>query len=136
MDWRDPARAYNITRDWNQSQGFSNPADETVMIRRDLDIRKVSVENSSPDNPMGMAVTTYYQGPLPKIQAILQPGEVKYIGINTIGGPMQFLWMLDVQTKNPVGEPTPFRTDCNQFVLRQGLNKWFVQAFQTSGFKG
>ena len=136
MDWITPARAYNITRDWNMAQGFSNPADETVMIRRDLDLRKVSVENSSPDNEVCCAVTTYYQGPLPKAQFSLECGEIKYIGINTIGGPMQYLWYLDLQTGNPLGTPTPFRTDCNQFVLRQGLNRWFVQAFQSSGFKG
>ena len=136
MDWYSPERAFNISRDWNQSQGFSNPADETVMMRRDLDIRKVSVENSSPDRGIGCAITTYYEGPLPKFQFRLEPGDVKYIGINTIGSPMQFLWYMDLQSGKPLGSPSPFRTDCNQFVLRQGLNRWFVHAFQTFGFRG
>jgi len=135
MDWFNPERAYNISRDWNMAQGFSNPADETVMIRRDIDIRKVSVENSSPDNPLRCAITTYYEGPLPNTEFTLSPGEVKYVAINTIGGPMQFLWYMDMRSGRPLGTPTPFRTDCNQFVLRQGLNRWFVQSFQTSGFK-
>lgn len=136
MDWYSPERAVNITRDWNMSQGFSNPADETVMIRRDLDIRRVSIENSSTEIPVGCAITTYYEGPQPRIQFVLAPGEVKYIGINSIGSSMQYLWYMDIKTGASVGCPLAFRTDCNQFVLRQGLNKWFVQAFQTAGFKG
>jgi hypothetical protein len=136
MDWIAPERAYNIARDWNMAQGFSNPADQTVMIRRDINLRKVSIENSSPDQCVGCAITTYYEGPLPTPQFILQPGEVKYIGINTIGGPMQFLFYMDVKSGKQMGTPCPFRTDCNQFVLRQGVNRWFVQTFQTAGFRG
>lgn len=136
MDWISEDRKYNIARDWNKAQGFSNPADETVMIRRDIDLRKVSVENSSPDSAVSCAVTPYYEGPLPKPQFRLSPGEIMYIGINTIGGPMQYLWYLDCKSGRPLGTPAPFRTDSNQFVLRAGLNRWFVQAFQSSGFKG
>jgi hypothetical protein len=136
MEWHEQIYAFSVCRDWNMAQGFSNPADETVMIRRDLNIRKVSVENSSPDQGVGCAVTTYYEGPLPKIQFRLSPGEVKYIGINSIGSPMQFLWYVDLKSGKPLGTPIAFRTDCNQFVLRQGLQKWFCHTFQTAGFKG
>ena len=118
------------------AQGFSNPPDETVMIRRDIDIRKVSVENSSPDVTVACAITTYFEGPRPRAQFCLAPGEVKYVAINTIGGPMQYLWYMDLRSGSPLGTPLAFRTDCNQFVLRHGLNRWFVHAFQTAGFRG
>lgn len=135
MDARDPANAYNITRSWNEAQGFTNVADEITLIRRDINIRHVSIENSSPDNSVGIAITTYFEGPIPKIQFVLGCGQIKSVGINTIGGPMQFLWILDLKGC-PLGPPKDFRTDCNQFVLRQGLNKWFVQTFQNVGYKG
>lgn len=136
MDWYSPERAVNICRDWNKSQGFDNPAEETVCIRRDIDVRKVSIENSSPDNPIGCAITTYYEGPTPRRQFLLAPGEVKAVAINSFGSSMQYLWYLDQRSGQPLGTPMAFRTDSNQFVLRQGLNRWFVQAFKSAGFKG
>ena len=136
MDWYSPERAINIARDWNMAQGFSNPADETAMIRRDIDLRKVSIENSSPDRSVGCAITTYYEGPHPKIQFRLGPGEIKYVGINSFGSSMQFLWYMDIESKTRLGSPVAFRTDSNQYVLRQGLQKWYVHFFQQIGFKG
>jgi hypothetical protein len=132
--WRQPYNDYSITRDWNQTQGYTHPSDEHIQIRADINVRHVSIENSS-ERPIGVAITTYYQGPLPNIQFVLNGGELKSVGINTIGGPMQFIHILDPQTKMPVGSPTAFRTDCNSFVLRDGLNKWYVQFFKTTGFR-
>jgi len=136
MQWRDPSRAYNIVRDWNLAQGFGDPSDEIVYIKRDLDLRHVTVENSS-GRAISIAVATYpWGGPIPAPNFTLRGGEIKDLGINTIGGPMQYIWPLDPVTKKPVGNATPFRTDCNQFVLRDGVNLWWVQAFQAAGYKG
>jgi hypothetical protein len=136
MDWRKPGNAYNIVRDWNKAQGYSDPSDEIVYIRRDIDIRRVSIQNSS-ERAIGVAITAYPpDGPLPKPQFMLRGGGVKNLGINTMGGPMQWVWMLDPTTKKMVGEPAPFRTDSNEFVLRDGINKWWVDAFHSAGFKG
>jgi hypothetical protein len=136
MDWRDPSKAYNIVRDWDMAQGFGDPSDEIVYIRRDLDIRHISIENSG-ERLIAIAITTYPQGgPVPKPNFVLRGGGVKHVGVNTIGGPMQYIWMLDPVNGKCVGYPFPLRTDTNQFVLRDGLNLWWVQAFQSSGFKG
>ena len=132
MEWRDPSKACNIVRDWNMAQGFSHATDEHIQIRRDINIRHVSVENSS-QRPIGIAITTFYGGPIdsvPKLQFILGPGEVKDIGINSIGSPMQFINPLDPVNGKRVGKPYPFQTDSQQFVLRDGTENWFVQAFK------
>jgi hypothetical protein len=136
MEWRDPSKAYNIVRDWNLAQGFGDPSDELVYIKRDLDIRHVTIENSG-ERVIGIAVATYSRGgPIPKANFLLRGGATKDLGINTIGGPMQYIWLLDPVSGKVVGEATPFRTDCNQFVVRDGLNLWWIQAFKSRGYKG
>ena len=136
MQWYDPARAYNIVRDWNMAQGFGDSSDEIAYIKRDLDLRHVTVENSG-ERLIGVGITTYPQGgPIPKPNFILRGGEIKDVGINTIGGPMQYIWLLDPINGKPVGNTYPFRTDSNQYVIRDGVNMFWVQAFQSSGYKG
>jgi hypothetical protein len=133
LGWFDPSKATNIVRDWNKLQGFSSATDEHIMIRRDINVRHVSIENSS-ERPVGVAITTYMGGPLPPRQFILQGGEVKDIGINSIGQAMQYIHLLDLETKLHVGMPQPLRTDCQSFVLRDGLNGWFIHNFKKSCF--
>ena len=134
MQWRLPAYSENIVRDYNKSQGMTHPSDEHIQIRRDIDIRRVSLENSSV-RPIGIAITSYYGDPLPPIGFILAPGEVKAVGINSQGSAMQYIYILDPVTGLRVGSPAPFRTDCNTFVLRDGENAWFVHNFQTTAFR-
>lgn len=124
---------YNITRDYNKLQGVTHPSDTSYQIIRDIGVRRVSVENSS-EYPVGVAITTYVSGPTPNTLFTLARGEIKHIAINSQGGPPQFLWILGYETQQPSGAPTPFRTDANQFVLRQGTNKWWVQAFKQPSF--
>jgi hypothetical protein len=147
-------KKWNIVRDWNQLQGYTNPADEMVQIRRDLNSRRVSIENSS-ERPIGVAITSFYTVPSwneepnrtnPPTQLNLAPkllpnfylagGEVKYIAINTMDGPMQYVHLLDPDTGLPVSNPTPFTTGANQFVLRDGIQKWWVQRFAQRNFRG
>lgn len=144
----------NVTRDYNIAQGVSNPADLSTRPPRDINLRYVTVENSSPEKPVGIAITdAHYRGvpdpnannvlftPLgpvnfkpPPIKFSLAPGEIRHLGINTIGSPMQFIHILDLSTKAYLGDPCPFRTDANQFVLREGINKWFVQGFHRPSY--
>lgn len=134
MEWREPVKACSIIRDWNHVQAYTHPSDEHIQIRRDINTRRISIENSS-QRPVGVAITTYYGDPLPKIGFVLQGGEIKAVGINSIGSPMQFINLLDPVTGLRVGSPTSFRTDCNTFVLRDGTNAWFVAGYQTTAFR-
>ena len=124
----------NQVRDYNVAQGSSHPSDLTHQILRDYHIRYVTVENSS-TAPIGVAITAS-QNPeqAPPINFTLAGGEIRHIGINTIGGPMQFIHIIDLRSKKHVADPYPFRTDSNQFVLRDGINKWFVQAFKRPSY--
>lgn len=124
---------HNITRDWAKAQGMSHPTDSAYQIRRDVGLRYVTVENSAV-RPIGCAVTTYSSGETPPILFSLAPGEIKHLGINSHGGPPQFLWMLDLTTGLPVGENAIFQTNSNQMVLRDGLNKWYVHYFSRPSY--
>lgn len=133
MDWITPSNAYNIVRDWNKTQGMTHPSDEHIQIRRDIDTRRVSVENSS-QRKISIAIMPYGQGPIPSPQFTLNGGEIKNVGVNTHDGPMQYIHIIDPITKKIVGSPYALRTDSNSFVLRDGINKWFIQAFKTYGY--
>lgn len=118
------------------AQGYSHVTDEHIQIRRDINIRNVSLENSS-QRPIGIAITTFYGGPndiVPKLQFVLAPGEVKALGINSHGSPMQYINPLDPVNGKRVGKPYPFQTDSQQFVLRDGMQNWFVQAFKRATY--
>lgn len=135
MDWITPSNAYNISRDWNKLQGMTHPSDEHIQIRRDIDTRRIAVENSS-ERSISIAIMPYYQGPIPNAQFTLKGGEIKNVGVNQPDGPMQYIHIIDPITKKIVGPPYALRHDANSFVLRDGINKWFCTPFQTYGFRG
>ena len=121
--------------DYNVAQGVTHPSDLTHQIIRDYNVRYVTVENSSTSRVVGIAIANSYEkNPSPPIKFSLAPGEIRHIGINSIGEQMQYLHIIDLFTKNHLGEPYPFRTDANQFVLREGINKWNVSPFKRPSY--
>ncbi len=120
---------YSIVRDWNMAQGLSHSSDEIGWSRRDLNLRHVTIENSGLDS-IGVAITVYYGSPIPGIQFVLQGGETRDLGINTVDGPIQYIYILDPRTSKLLGTPYPMRHDAQSFVLRDGIQKWYVHAFK------
>jgi hypothetical protein len=137
INFKVPVNRYNpsIVRDYNIAQGVSNPSDLAPQIIRDINIRYITVENSSTENAIGISIANSYEmNPMPPIKFSLSPGEIRHIGINPPGEQLQWVHMIDLVTKNHVGDPYALRTDANQFVLRDGINKWWVQAFKRSSY--
>lgn len=124
---------HNIVRDYDKSQGTTHATDLSYQIVRDYHVRHVSIENSAV-SPIGVGITAYASGPTPDVRLVLQPGEIRHVAINSHGSNMQFLWILDLQTRRVAGEPYAFRTDANQFVIRDGLNKYWVHAFKSPSY--
>ena len=56
----------NYVRDYNKAQGTVNPTDLSYQIIRDINLRYITVQNSSL-NPAGISITPYISGPTPKI---------------------------------------------------------------------
>ena len=120
---------YNIVRDYNKVQGTTHPSDLSYQIIRDYHVRQISIQNSD-FRPIGCAITTYMNGPTPPILFTLAGGEIKTLAINPhTNGPPQWLWLLNTETKQPVGPPSILQNNSNTFVIRQGLNKTFVHNF-------
>ncbi len=119
---------HNIIRDLNKVQGITHISDLSVQIRRDINTRPISIQNSS-NRPIGVAIQSYLSGPTPEILFIMNGGEIKNIAINSKGGPAQVIWLLDVQTGKAVSKPTVLKTVSNAFVLRDGINKWWVNFY-------
>ena len=124
-----------VVRDYNVAQGYTHPSDSTHQIIRDINLRYVTVENSSPYTPVGIAIADSWEiHPIPPINFSLAPGEIRHIGINPFGENMQYIHILDLKTKRHIGQPSEFRTNSNQFVLREGINKWFVDYFRRPSY--
>lgn len=123
----------NTVRWWNKAQGITHPTDLSNQIYRDYGLRYVSIENSA-TRPIGIGITSYASGPIPAILHTLRAGQIVPIGINSQGQADQFLWLLNTQTGQPVGQPSILQRVSNQFVIRDGLNKWWVQAFSRPSY--
>lgn len=119
---------YNIVRDFDKVQGTTNAADLSYQIIRDYHVRQIQIHNSS-TRPIGISITTFRNGPTPPILFTLAGGEVRFLAINSHGGPPQWIWLLDLVSKQPVGAPALLQSNSNAFVLRDGVNKWFVHNF-------
>jgi hypothetical protein len=125
----------SVTRDYNVVQGVSHPSDLSTQVIRNYNVRYVTVENSSPHNPIGISIANSFEmTPIPPIKFSLAPGEIRHLAINTIGGQMQYIHIIDLNSKKHVGDPYAFRTDSNQFVLRDGINKWFVTPYKRASY--
>ena len=125
----------NKIRDWALLQGMTHPTDNYVQPLRDLNSRYITIENSS-ERQVGIAITTYPCGePTPVINFIMDASEVKHLGVNLPDEQQQYIHMLDPQSGKPVGEPTVIMTHANQFVLRDGLQGWFVHFFKRANYR-
>lgn len=120
---------YSIVRDYNKVQGVTHPSDTSNEILRDYQIRYISIQNSSL-RPVSFAITVYQFGPTPSILRTLKGGEMIHLGVNLPDGPAQWLWILDPQSKQPVGPPRIIDRHGTDFVLRDGVNEWWVDIFQ------
>ena len=124
---------HNIVRDYDKAQGTTHPSDTSYQIIRDYGLRKISVQNSA-TRPIGFAITPYLSGSTPSILHTLAAGEIKHLGINSQGSNPQYIWLLSVQTQMPTGNPTLIRSDANDLVIRDGLNKQFIQFFRSPSY--
>jgi hypothetical protein len=106
---------------------------------RDINFRYIAIENSS-YREIGCAISerglefSVDRYPPPEINFILKGREIRHLGINNQGGPDQWLWLIDPVSKKPVGTPRILARHSNSFVLRDGLNKWFITYFKRASF--
>lgn len=145
----------NTVIPWNRQQGYLRASDEISVARRNIDLRRISVESSA-DKSYVIRITTdpivtpgklpnppevQSTGPLrepwgciPK-EFVLHPRQTKDLGINMLGEPGQFLHILDPYTFLNVGNSQEIRTDCSSFVLRQGEAAAWFQPFLRAGLR-
>jgi hypothetical protein len=128
MSTYNSLKTQNIVRDYNKVQGTTHPADLSYQLIRDYNLRYITVQNSA-TRPVAFAITTYYNGPTPPIGSILEPGEIKHLGINSQGDSPQYIWLLGVQTSLPTGPVSLIRSNSNDLVIRDGLNIQWVHFY-------
>lgn len=123
----------NVIRDYNKLQGTTHPTDLSYQIIRDYNSRYVTVQNSAVI-PIGISITSYLTGKTPDILFILQGGEIKHLGLNSHNSGPQYIWLLSPKDGSPVGNPTCLKENSNDFVVRNGINKWWIQFFSRPSY--
>lgn len=118
----------NLVKDYNLYQGVYHPSDSHV-ARRSLNVRRVLIENTgSLEVSVRISSTMYGR----KTNFSLGPGEGKFIGINPIGEGPQYITIHHPLTGERVSNPTPLSRDSNQFVIREGMNNYFIHKFYSA----
>ena len=139
----------NRVLDYSVLQGVINPSDLQIRPPRNINSRYITVENGS-NREIGVAIETFISRPPqllkyspptipnpvlstsatcpPKIQFILKPHEIKHLGVNN-SSDEQFIHVIDPKTLKLVGEPQHIQKMTNQYVLREGMNKWVIERF-------
>lgn len=110
---------FNTVKDLEQLEGTGDIG--TISLRKNVDVRHISVENSTPF-VVGIAITNSRYGIPPPILYWANPGEVRNLAVNSACGPsgQQFLWIFSPFTKLPSNDPHPLSYHANQFVIRSG----------------
>jgi hypothetical protein len=119
----------NHVRDYNKLQGVSHFSDLYGLGRRDINHRRVTIENDG-GHPVGVGITIYPYGETPQPNFILQPKESKDVAINSYNSTPQYLWILNLETKESLGQHDIIGSNTSHIVLKQGLNKWMILYFK------
>lgn len=138
-------RDFYSTMGYNYNEQHAPPAHysmRTVCIDNDCDIPVVVGINNSP-----------FEAPEEKLFS-LQPKELRYILINSYGGPEQYLWPFYTSGSSPrvplpekdygeaqkecgiAGPPRILANNANSFVLKQGVVGVWIQTFQYPTARG
>lgn len=120
---------YNKVKNYELLQGVVHPTDHGV--RRDLSSKRISVENSG-DRPISVRISADFYGD--EMNFTLRGGETKFVAINAVGDGAQYITLHHPITKERLSKPTVLSRESNQFVLRDGINNWFVHKFHMALF--
>lgn len=127
---------HNVVVDFNKLQGVAHPAD-LFYIPRSLNSRYITVENGSCKYVSIVIDTNVNQTNEVKNEMMftLRPLETKFLGINASGEQAQFIHIYNPQTKKLIGDPEILGRDTNSFVIREGINKYWIQRFSRPGYR-
>lgn len=117
-------------------QGVSYQSQLKYQPRRVLGTKHISIENSSPTDLAHFAITNnHVEEDASALTTItLGPGKSVQLSVNAPGETPQFIHILNKSSKYIgesfcLGPSYAIRSDAQSFVLRHGLNSWFVQPF-------
>ena len=126
----------NKVKDYPLLQAVKNPADLSIQIRRDLNTRYITIENSSLRNTVGVYLSvTDVMEERPEAMFWLAPGEIRHLGVNPMNTVDQFIHLINPETGRECGQPMVLRHNANQFVLRDALNSWYVAPFKRIDYR-
>ena len=125
----------NIVKDWRVIQGVTSGTDLGQGWQPwNIHVRGITIENGS-DTPVIVVINNDINNPHKDGRSFYLEGkELKEVGINSQGGTAQFIHLFDYKTKWAVSEPTILDRTTNSFVLRNGLNKWFVHRYHRPSY--
>ena len=126
----------NKVLDYNVLQGVSHPSDLSTRIIRDINYRYITIENSSDEKTVGIAITnSMMTNHTPPIAFRLAPGEIRHLAVNSPGlSVIQAIHMIDPVNGQFLGDPSVIQSP-NSYVIRHGLNKFWIQGFTRPSYR-
>lgn len=107
----------NTIKDWNLLQDRIDA--HSIRLPRSIDVRRVGIDNSTPF-PLGIGIKNQRYGCTPPVRFYLQPGEVKWLGMNHPGNNPQFIWVQDLKTGKWANTPHFVDYHQNYFAILAG----------------
>lgn len=121
----------NVVKNWADYQGYYYATSD--QIRRHLDVRRVTIENSGGTNVVA-AIFTLPRLPRNTVTILLKPRQTLVLGMNLRDDPVQYVVGIDPTTRKDIGIVREIPSDATNLVFREGHNGWFVQTFKNVVF--
>lgn len=122
-----PKPTKNTVKKWSHYQGYYY--DTSIQLRRYLDTRRVTLQNSG-GTPVVAAFWTEPKDRASTVTILLKPKHVITLGINLRDEPTQFIDLINPVTRGIIGITREIPSDATDLVLREGHNGWWVQTFK------
>lgn len=109
----------NTVKDYTLLEGTTDFG--TISLRRNIDTRRVRLDNSTPYT-LAIAIETYRYTPecSPQPIFILEGGSSRTLGVNPSGDNLQFIYVYDYEGGKLINTPHPIHFHNNTFVIRSG----------------
>ncbi len=132
----------NTVRDFLSTQGYT--PQERVAPPAHIDHRKVEICNDS-DEPLNIGVGTSPFDPPDRVSFSLQPGQSRWVLINSYGGSPQYLWPFFTDAHScgsrtlngkclVAGPPRILANNANCFVIKSGVEGVWITTWQYPTF--
>ena len=124
----------NIVREYNKVQGTTHPSDLSGQIIRDINVRYITLQNTLSQKVAFIIKNSEQLESAESLSGdwfVIEGSQTLHLAINPHGSTAQYLLLADptIQTPKIMSNAIYLRSNANDFVIRGGINRWWVDFF-------